>query len=241
MSDHIICPDCGKKISLNKCPTKIKLFFGYKTCTDCGCNFTAVSDNDKTDLHIVVYFVILGILGGGNLLLYVLNEKASFILFAVMFLAAISGIAVNLNRQKKFINSLTNSSNAFFPITENKKQDKIIKYVYENELSESEKNLKYKAIKKNNINVLLPYPDLYMLFGENSIDKLELYHTYKIVFKGSEIFVILSDIKPNGENILLYFKSFGKGTAIESENEYKLLTLSDEVIGCVKLTGQTAP
>lgn len=236
MIDYIICPNCGKKINPKQCETVDKLFFSYKICTNCGSNFTKADGINKIFFHIIFHNAVLIILGVGNLLLDFANKKVVHILFPIMFSAAAAGIVFNyiqLIKQKKELN---NSSNAFLPIIEYKKIDKIFKHVYENELSEKEKELRYLAINTENILYLRPCPNLYMLFkAQISMSKLKNDYTYKILVSRSELFVILSDLRICDENVILCFKSFVKTSLIQKENEYNLLTLNDEMIGTVML------
>ena len=97
MTDFIVCPNCGRKIICRQCLTRKKLFFCYKICSNCGCNFTKISS--YTRFHIIVYFIVLFILGIGDLLISVLSEKSVHISFIIMFSAAILGVAVYLIQQ----------------------------------------------------------------------------------------------------------------------------------------------
>lgn len=165
-----------------------------------------------------------------------LNRKMSYVLFLIMFLGAALGIMVNVIQQRINKRALNNPTNSFLPIIENKSKDKILKYAYENELSESEKKLKYVLIENNNIKVLLPCPNVYMMLKTKiNINELKTNYTYKMLVSKSEVFVVLSDLRINEDKLILYFKLFEKKALFEKENDYSLLTLNDEMIGNVRL------
>jgi len=210
-------------------PDRKKIFFCYKICSNCGCNFTKIPNH--TRFHIIVYFIVLFILGIGDLLISVLSEKSVHISFIIMFSAAILGVAVYLIQQMRYAEILNKSTNGFLVIIENKNQDGIIKYAREDTLSEAELKLRYDTIKKENIIVLLPHYNIKVrLNDKHNFGELKVNHFYKLAVNKAEYFCILTDIKEEGD-LILYLKFFDTGEKIKSENEYDLLTIDDELIG----------
>lgn len=233
VTDFIICPNCGRKVICRQCLTRKKLFFCYKICSNCGCNFTKISS--YTRFHIIVYFIVLFILGIGDLLISVLSEKSVHISFIIMFSAAILGVAVYLIQQIRYAEILNKSTNGFLVIIENKNQDGIIKYACEDTLSEAELKLRYDTIKKENIIVLLPHYNVKVsLNDKHNFGELKVNHFYKLTVNKAEYFCILTDIKEEGD-FVLYLKFFDTGEKFKNENEYDLLTIDDALIGKVQV------
>jgi hypothetical protein len=234
VTDFIICPNCGKKVICKQCLTRKKLFFCYKICSNCGCNFTKLIDHTK--FHTIIYFIVLFLLGIGDLLISVLSEKLVHMSFIIMFSAAILGFTVYLIQQRRYVENLNKSTNGFLVIIENKSQDRIIKYAREDTLSEAELRLKFDTIEKNNIIVLLPHYNVKMLLNYKiNFCKLKINHFYKLTVNKAECFCVLTDIKEEND-FILYLKFFDTGEKVNNQNEYDLLTIDDEIIGKVRRT-----
>ena len=233
MLDFIICPNCGEKINLKQCSTKSKLFFSYKICRCCGCNFTTISDKSiKT--HIFAYFSILFILAVGDILIGVFSDQITNLLFLIMTSTVILGMGLNFLYQVKFKKNLENPHNCFFIITVNNSRGRMLNYIFENEVPANEYNLKYTEINKNHINILLPCSDIRMLaVTKENLEKLKLYGAYKIIIDKMEYFFILSDLTIDNGNVSLYFKSF-KEMPMNNNNLYELNTINDQAICLVK-------
>lgn len=253
MSDHIICPKCGKKININTAKAVTADYFRYLICPECTGKFTKIPNSSGffIKLHkisntaLVVLIIIVNILSiynsknnDINNLNYTIFQGILLVLALILCIAAIISLVIN---DLNFKRTISKSRNGYLPIENNSNYRKAIDYIDEELYYKTQNNkvVSDKSVIKNAL-ILLPKANIILTIPITSnVKALHIYDMYLLTNEHS-YYAILADYEINENYITLFFKIMGKTPDTDCCKELDILTIDNEMIAKAQVRKERA-